>query len=812
MASDGRKQPPWIAPPALPHARLPRLKVYNSLTRTKDDFCPVDPTGETVTWYACGPTVYEDAHLGHAKNYVSTDIIRRIMTDYFGFRVEFVMNTTDIDDKIILRGRQQYLLTRFKQEHAAGDDSVSDSVLAAARAAFRYYIGTNLPSLPSDTSPETFAEAVGKAYGEMAEPSPPADASTAVTVADLLLRAHLGTAQSAVEALQDPGNPSDFFAKTDDVLLPYLGAFYGTETDSNNHEIYLALSQKFERRFFEDMSALNVLPPDQLTRVTEYVSQIVRFVEKIVANGFGYATPDGSVYFDIDSFEKAGHSYARLEPWNKNDHTLQADGEGSLSKGKSMKRSQNHFALWKASKPGEPAWPSPWGYGRPGWHIECSAMASDVLGKTIDIHSGGVDLRFPHHDNELAQSEAYWSTPGCRVQWTNYFIHMGPLRIRGLKMSKSLKNYTTIRTVLSEKEWSARSLRICFLLMPWQDSIEITDELMKAVVSWEGKLNNFFLKSLDIRKHSSPETTTMRELSTADQLLLSALDKAKADAHTALCDSFNTSAVMRILSTLVTESNLAESLSDQTVILLARWVTRIATIFGLDPEGDLDDVDRIGWSGLDIPAPAKPYVYPVSQLRDKVRTLACSGSVDHAAITKLADEITMAASTPVLESSNPYDQVLQQFRTDVKVLAARQAPAKDLLALCDQLRDVHLWGLGIYLEDRSDSQLALVRPLDKLLIAARAEQESARTAKAKARREQELREAEREEGLRERARVDPRLMFKASDEYLEWDENGIPTVDVAGNAVSKNRRKKLVKEWERQKKVHEEWLGTQQTA
>jgi len=93
-----------------------------------------------------------------------------------------------------------------------------------------------------------------------------------------------------------------------------------------------------------------------------------------------------------------------------------------------MKRSKSHFALWKASKAGEPAWPSLWGHGRPGWNIECSAMASEVIGKTIDIHSGGVDLRFPHHDNELAQSEAYWSTPGCRVQWTNYFIHMGQLR------------------------------------------------------------------------------------------------------------------------------------------------------------------------------------------------------------------------------------------------------------------------------------------------------------------------------------------------------------------------------------------------
>lgn len=147
---------------------------------------------------------------------------------------------------------------------------------------------------------------------------------------------------------------------------------------------------------------------------------------------------------------------------------------------------------------------------------------------------------------------------------------------------------------------------------------------------------------------------------------------------------------MRILSDLVTKFNSAEALSDQTVILLARWITRIVTIFGLDPEGDLSNLNRIGWSGLDIPAPEKSYIYPVSQLRDKIRMLACSRSVDYTAIAKLADGITIAVSTPVVESSKPYDQVLQQFRTNVKDLAAQRAPAKDLLALCDQLRDIHL--------------------------------------------------------------------------------------------------------------------------
>lgn len=175
----------------------------------------------------------------------------------------------------------------------------------------------------------------------------------------------------------------------------------------------------------EDVRALNCLDPDVVTRVTDYGQQIVDFVSKIEKNKFAYATSDGSVYFDINAFEKAGNKYARLEPWNVGNKELQAEGEGALIEKTSEKRSEADFALWKSSKPGEPSWPSPWGNGRPGWHIECSAMASDVIGPKIDIHSGGIDLAFPHHDNELAQSEAYWVSSDHSHgphQWVNYFL------------------------------------------------------------------------------------------------------------------------------------------------------------------------------------------------------------------------------------------------------------------------------------------------------------------------------------------------------------------------------------------------------
>lgn len=184
-------------------------------------------------------------------------------------------------------------------------------------------------------------------------------------------------------------------------LVLTSGQFGSTVSD---HTIFRSLAAYWEGEFFKDMRRLRVRDPDTLTRVTEYVPEIVSFVEGIVKNGYGYEV-DGSVYFDTRTFDKAdGHSYAKLAPWSKGDLALLEEGEGALSV-TTGRRSPADFALWKASKPGEPSWPSPWGSGRPGWHIECSVMASAVFGERMDIHSGGIDLAFPHHDNELAQSE-----------------------------------------------------------------------------------------------------------------------------------------------------------------------------------------------------------------------------------------------------------------------------------------------------------------------------------------------------------------------------------------------------------------------
>lgn len=149
----------------------------------------------------------------------------------------------------------------------------------------------------------------------------------------------------------------------------------------------------------------------------------------------------------------------------------------------SEKKSVIDFALWKSSKAGEPWWDSPWGKGRPGWHIECSVMASAICGESLDIHTGGVDLKFPHHDNELAQAEAYFNNS----HWVRYFLHSGHLTIAGCKMSKSLKNFITIQDAL--KKNSSRQLRLAFLLHSWKDTLDYSDNTMNMAVQYEKFLN-----------------------------------------------------------------------------------------------------------------------------------------------------------------------------------------------------------------------------------------------------------------------------------------------------------------------------------
>lgn len=784
-------QPEWRAPPSS-KAKIPELKVYNSLTRSKTPFIPLDPNGKKVTWYACGPTVYDDSHLGHARNYVSTDVLRRVMTDYFGYKVNFVMNITDVDDKIILAARQQHLLAQALQKQN------DEELRVTAAKALEAYLQKNLPAMQTPVSVESFAQAEQQAY------------PSAAVEGDPKLKMHLKTARSAASALAQTKAPrEEFVGHTSGVLLPYVDSLYASTVTGKDHEIFTALTKKYERRFFDDMHALNVRDPDTITRVTEYGPQIVEFVKRIQEHGYAYEN-EGSVYYDTGAWEQSGGVYARLEPWNRNDKELQADGEGSLSAKKTtFKKSGADFALWKASRTGEPSWESPWGEGRPGWHIECSAMASEVLGKQIDIHSGGIDLAFPHHDNELAQSEAYWHKHGGESeQWVNYFLHMGHLGIAGAKMSKSLKNFTTIREALDRGLYTPRSMRIVFLLGAWKEGLEISttfdviSDVNKAAQAWEERLNNFFLKVRDLQTHSTSAlangvngtksaNATPTEL---DQLL----ESSKQRLHAALLDSFDTPTAMRVLSELITAYNSTTNVPDATSIAIGEWVTRIVVIFGLDNNYRNG---QMGWSGVDIPEKAKPFIYPLSDLRDKVREQAIKGAVDLESLGRLDEKDT------TYSDNQPYARAYADFQRKIFELHSKNAAPKDYLAACDYLRDSVLWDLDIYLEDR-EKRHALVRPLSASLRQERRDREAIAAQKAAA-KEKAKADAEAAEKERlEKGKLSHLDMFRTS-EYSEWDAEGLPTKDVEGKEVAKSKSKKLKKDWDRQKKLHEAWLATQ---
>jgi cysteinyl-tRNA synthetase len=361
-----------------------------------------------------------------------------------------------------------------------------DELTKLTRAAFQTYAASSLPLLVengNDVDETTYIAQRDASYGKVLTGSTltgegkPGDAEAKIKM-------HISNMDAAANALKT----GSIFPGADEIFLPYLDSLYKESVDTRDQSMFTDLTKSMEDLFMADMDALNVLRPDHITRVTEYVPQIAKFVEKIVEKGFAYES-EGSVYFDIAAFEKAGNSYARLRPDSKNDKALQEEGEGSLSKNLGGKKGAGDFALWKKSKAGEPFWPSKWGDGRPGWHIECSVMASDILGSQMDIHSGGIDLAFPHHDNELAQSEAYFCEHGKGEHtWVRYFLHMGHLSISGSKMSKSLKNFQTIEDALATS-YTSRSMRIVFLMGKWNDGVEISPDMRAQADNWESTIS-----------------------------------------------------------------------------------------------------------------------------------------------------------------------------------------------------------------------------------------------------------------------------------------------------------------------------------
>lgn len=380
------------------------VKVYNSLTRRKDPL--IVGSADAASWYSCGPTVYDHAHLGHACSYVRFDIIRRILTRVFGCNIIMVMGITDVDDKIIKR---------------ANEMNISPASLA------------NL----------------------------------------------------------------------------------------------------YEEDFKQDMAALKVLPPTVYLRVTENIPQIISFIEGIIANGHAYATGKGNVYFDLQS---RGDKYGKLV----------SVAPGPVAEpGDSDKRHASDFALWKAAKPQEMFWASPWGNGRPGWHIECSTISSLVFGSQLDIHSGGIDLAFPHHENEIAQCEVFHQ---CK-QWGNYFLHSGHLHVKGKeeKMSKSLKNYVTIKDFL--KTFSPDVFRLFCMRSSYRSAIDYSSSSMLEAKHLLLATAAF---AEDARAYMKGQLASgpIRE-----DVLWERLSHTKAAVKAALADDFDTPGAMDAIMDLIHHGN-----------------------------------------------------------------------------------------------------------------------------------------------------------------------------------------------------------------------------------------------------------------
>jgi cysteinyl-tRNA synthetase len=316
------------------------LKLFNTLSRSIQEFAPLDPAGKKVGMYCCGPTVYDFAHIGNWRTFVFGDLVRRTL-EFKGYAVTHVMNITDVEDKIIKRVREN-------------------------KTSLREFTG------------------------------------------------------------------------------------------------------KYEAAFLEDLKTLNCLLPHHTPHATEHIADIIALIEKLIARGIAYKAADGSVYFSIEKYRGCGCTYGQLLKLNFDEMRA---GE-RVKSDEYAKESVADFALWKARVPedGDVFWPSPFGEGRPGWHIECSAMSTKILGPSFDLHLGGEDLIFPHHEDEIAQSEGATGKP-----FVKYWLHGAFLLVEGKKMSKSLGNFFTLRDLLATG-FTGREIRYALLTAHYRETFNFTLE------------------------------------------------------------------------------------------------------------------------------------------------------------------------------------------------------------------------------------------------------------------------------------------------------------------------------------------------
>jgi cysteinyl-tRNA synthetase len=337
---------------------------------------------------------------------------------------------------------------------------------------------------------------------------------------------------------------------------------------NENGETIDVLTHRFIDAMHEDAAALGVLPPDEEPRATTSMQQIIDMVQALVEKGHAYPADNGDVYYDVSTFEHYGQlSGKKLEE-------LRAGERVAVDE---HKDDPLDFVLWKAAKPGEPSWDSPWGKGRPGWHIECSAMSTCCLGNHFDIHGGGQDLQFPHHENEIAQSEA-----ATGETFVNLWMHNGFVRINDEKMSKSLNNFFTVREIL--KLYKGEEIRYFVLASQYRSPLNYSDTLLDNARTALSRLYNT-LRDIEIRDCYDEN------------------DESVSRFRAAMDDDFNTPEAIAVLFDLANQVNKNRDSEPEVAIEKACILRKLANVLGLleqDPEAflqagasDEDDAEAI---------------------------------------------------------------------------------------------------------------------------------------------------------------------------------------------------------------------------
>ena len=297
------------------------------------------------------------------------------------------------------------------------------------------------------------------------------------------------------------------------------------------------LADRFIAEYYVDAGALGIRPATVHPKATEHIAEIIQLITRLIENGHAYATPSGDVYYRVSAFP----GYGKLSGQNMEDREMGASERLNVE---TDKEAPEDFALWKAQKPGEPAWDSPWGKGRPGWHIECSAMSMKYLGETFDIHCGGKDLLFPHHENEIAQSEG-----ATGKKYVNYWMHNGFINVDNQKMSKSLNNFFTVRDIA--KEYDLEAVRLFMLSAHYRSPINFSRDQIEAA---NASLNRLYTARNSLKFQI--ENGEDRPLNAEEEAFVERLKTYEKRFDEAMDDDMNTADALGAVFELVRDANV----------------------------------------------------------------------------------------------------------------------------------------------------------------------------------------------------------------------------------------------------------------